>query len=158
MQPTEKAHPRKLIDDKLVCSLAMYSRNKRCYSIYPLALKNARKYNLITSLQVIDDIIWNRCHSLECRCIKDKATFGSCRLPLGANFLTPRLSLSLQSVISLPALQEVLSTSWWLDMLNSHMKPLLYDPMTNLEKIQFQRVISRSALSNVSHVATHGSS
>jgi hypothetical protein len=43
-------------------------------------------------------------------------------------------------------------------MLNSHMKPLLYDPMTNLEKIQFQRVISRSALSNVSHVATHGSS
>ena len=89
---------------------------------------------LITSLEVIDDIIGNRGNCLQ-RCPLDHETrFGTLRLSLGADLLTLGLDLSLELIILDFPKAELLSAPRWHNMLHTHVNPLPYDSVADLNE------------------------
>ena len=69
---------------------------------------NNSSNGLITTLKIIDDIIWNGCHSFQCCTFHHETWFGALWLSLCANDLTFCLCLSLQLIILQLPLTEFL--------------------------------------------------
>ena len=57
--------------------------------------------DLVTALEIINNIIWNGSNSFQCRTFHHETRFGTLWLPLCADNLTSGLSLSLQLIILL---------------------------------------------------------
>ena len=96
---------------------------------------NWSRYNrssLVTTLEVIDHIIWNRSDCLNCSTLDHEARLRTQGLPLGADHLTTGLGIRLELVVLGLPQAELFRASWWLHMLDTDMDPLADDASINL--------------------------
>lgn len=88
----------------------------------------------ITTLEIVHNIVRDWGHSLQCCPSYHKPGFGTFRLPLSADNLSPGFGLCFQLIVTnLPKL-KLFSASRRLNMLHSSMDSLPYDPIPHLEQ------------------------
>ena len=98
-----------------------------------------RPSNLVTALEIVDNIIWDGGDGLDGSTFNHEARLGTQRLPLGADDLTACLGICFQLVILCLPLAELLSAAGLLHMLHTDMDTLPDDAAINLKINQFIR-------------------
>ncbi|KAG8088639.1 hypothetical protein GUJ93_ZPchr0010g8240 [Zizania palustris] len=100
-----------------------------------LVMQVDRSNILVTTLEIIDHIIWNGGDSLQCSTFNHEARFRALRLPLRADDLTTSLGICLDLIILDFPQTKLLSAPGWLNMLHPDMDPLPDDAVPNLKKL-----------------------
>ena len=98
-----------------------------------------RPSNLVTALEIVDNIIWDGGDGLDGSTFNHEARLGTQRLPLGADDLTACLGICFQLVILCLPLAELLSAAGLLHMLHTDMDTLPDDAAIYLKINQFIR-------------------